>query len=870
MAAASVPAFIGHLARHGDAPALVADGSVLSYADLDRRARTFAASVGPARSLIAVEAAPSIASIVGLTGALLGGHAVALLPCGDAEAAQSFADAFAPDLTWRQTGGRWRLQRAAVTPRGELHPDLALLLMTSGSTGRPRAVRLSGSALDSNAGAIARYLELGSAERAALVLPLHYSFGLSVLTSHLASGASVWLHPGSVMDDGFTEALDASGATSLAGVPWTYDLLERTGFRDATLPRLRTMMVAGGRLSPERVLQYDAHLRPRGGRLFLMYGQTEATARIAYLPPDRAASNPDCIGIAIPGGALSLETEDGCPAAAGTPGELVYRGPNVMMGYAEGRADLARGTEVTTLRTGDIAERTPDGLYRILGRRRRMSKIAGLRISHDALEAALAAEGITAAVVGDDTTITAACDGTVPQERVRGAMARASGLPQTRLRVLPTTDLPRLGSGKPDYPAIRAAVETAQSRETGRTGVAEAFASVFHPRPVGSGDSFASLGGDSLRHVELALILERAFGQLPTGWEKMPVRDLAALGPAAPAASRIATEHLVRAAAILLVVVQHATLWPVPVGSMAMVVLIGFGLARYRIAVLTAGPATEVLRPLAGVLVPYFAIVAAYAVAWGQIPWASVFLVGNLGIADPERHTMLPYLYWFVEAFVQMMLLIAAVFAVPAVRRAARTDAFRFGLGFLAAALVVRLVFPVLWPLDGRQVFTLAWVLPMAAFGWCAATADTGRRRWLVLGLAAAIMPALAWFGGNWTGAWVRYGVQFGVVALLLFVPVVRLPRALATAVLTVAAAAFTIYLVHRMAPELLLAGLERHLTPAGFAVVAIVSGVALGLAVHEARRAVGRTLGPVWRARRSGQATTAITNPSHPLAPTV
>lgn len=554
--APSTPAFLLDLARHGNAPALTAGGVTLTYAELDRQARAFAvrtlsAPGGPDRALIAIEAAPTLPAVVGLIGALRAGHAVALLPQDDPDAARAFADGFDPDLTWRPTGGRWRLDRTGTSGpvRGGLHPDLALLLMTSGSTGRPRAVRLAGSALDANARAIARYLDLTPAERAALVLPLHYSYGLSVLTSHLASGASVWLHPGSVLDDGFAGALDASGATSLAGVPWTYELLERTGFRDAALPTLQTMTVAGGRLPVERVRQYDRHLRARGGRLFLMYGQTEATARIAYLPPERAATDPDCIGVAIPGGRLSLADPEGQPLATGV-GELVYHGPNVMMGYGETRADLARGADVTALRTGDLAERTPDGLYRLLGRRRRMSKIAGLRLSHDALEATLAMEGLAVAIIGDDTRLTAAFEGSATAEAVLRALGRATGLPRTRLHALRLASLPRLASGKPDYPAIRARAEADGATQglpgtDGTADVAGAFAAVFHPRPVRAGDSFVSLGGDSLRHVELAMLLERRLGQLPPGWERRRVQELAALRPAttgagarpAPAAS---------------------------------------------------------------------------------------------------------------------------------------------------------------------------------------------------------------------------------------------------------------------------------------------------------------------------------------------
>src|SRR3546814_10281029 len=130
------------------------------------------------------------------------------------------------------------------------------------------------------------------------------------------------------------------------------------------------MTVAGGRLSPELVARYHAHLSRNGKRFFVMYGQTEATARIAYVPPDQLGDNTDRIGVAIPGGELHLVDAKGQTIDADeTPGELVYRGPNVMMGYAASRADLGRGADIAELRTGDVAVRDRQGLFRISDRK---------------------------------------------------------------------------------------------------------------------------------------------------------------------------------------------------------------------------------------------------------------------------------------------------------------------------------------------------------------------------------------------------------------------------------------------------------------------------------------------------------------------
>lgn len=839
------PRFLSSLARHGSAPALLArDGGVLSFTELDARVAELAARLAGPRGLVAIEAEVSQQAVIGLLASWRAGHAAVML-APDAALWDDFGARFRPDASWRPAGSRWRLTRDAARGGAEPHPELALLLATSGSTGRARMVRLSATAVDANARAIGGYLGLGPDDRAGLVLPLSYSYGLSVLTSHLAAGASVWLHGGSILDPDFLIGLAARGCASFAGVPYSYDLLERIGFREAELPDLRCMTVAGGRLAPERVRLYDAHLRARGGRFFAMYGQTEATARIAYLPPERAAEKPDRIGRAIPGGALALIDDRGREiTGAGVVGELVYRGPNVMMGYADARPDLVRGAELDRLATGDLAEQDAEGLYRIVGRLKRISKIGGARVSLDGLEARLAAEGITVAVAGDDEELVAAYEGQAAAESVRARLAALAAVPGTRVRVTPVERLPRLASGKPDYVAVRAAAATPAQSSTRAPDrrIETDFREVFLPRPVGPDDSFASLGGDSLRRVELAMMLERRLGALPEGWEEMPLARLARLEARreAPAMARIDSDLVARVLAILAVVAHHATDWPIPVGSAVMVVLIGHGLARYQARVLAADGIAGFLAPLPLVLAPYFLILAGYALAWGQVPWASVFLVGNLGFADPVDRTMLPYLYWFVEVYAQILLILAAVFLIPPARRAAIERPFGFGLGLLAAALALRAVGPDLWPLAGRQIFTVAWVGPLAALGWCVAAAR-GRERFVVLALAAGITPVLAWDGGNWLGAWVRYGGVFAVIALLGFVPTLPVPARALPVLLTLAAASYPIYLTHLFAPNLILAPLAAVLSAPVFAAASIVGGVLLGLAVAQGWRLVTR-----------------------------
>ncbi|WP_085025104.1 AMP-binding protein [Ensifer aridi] len=829
------PLCVASLAARGDRPALLYPGGrTVSYRELAGRVARQASQWRCARSLVMLEAELSEHSIVAYLAAREAGHAVAMQGRASLDRDR---DVFRPELCYRRFDGRWRMERSegdTVAP----HPDLAVLLSTSGSTGHGKSVRLSRMNIQSNASAIAEYLGLTAADRSCLILPLHYSYGLSVLNAHLSVGASLYIPGGSILDEGFLDGLAASGSTNISGVPYSYDLLEKVGFRERYFPHLRLMTVAGGRLSPGAVRLYDEHLSARGARFFVMYGQTEATARMAYMPPERLRGREDRIGLAIPGGSLTIEDEDGRPVTGpDQAGELVYRGPNVMMGYASSRADLARGAELSELRTGDLAMRDADGFFRIVGRRKRISKIAGLRIGHDSLEAALERQGIAAAVVGNDAEIHAYYSGQSEAEEVRRLLVEASGLTLLQVRASRVDALPRLESGKIDYQTLRNRANGRLSVAAEKDTVGALFNQLFYPKKVRPEDSFLSLGGDSLRFVQLSIGLERILGEAPEAWEGMPVASLAASGRRESRCRQIGTDLLIRALAILLVVLHHETLWPIPGGSAAMVILAGYGLARFQSHVLLSGAVLKLLRPLAQILVLYYLIVAGYTLAWGEVPWASVFLVGNFGFADPERHSMVPYLYWFIEAYCQMLLVFTVLFAVPFVRRGAVARPFATGMGLFAAAFATRMAFPLLVDIGNRQIFTLPWIFYMAALGWCAALAETWRERSAVMLAGTGVFLFLGLYEGVWIGTKIKYLLQIAVLAALLFLPRISVPRWSAQLILPLSAAGFHIYILHRFVPELLLPSLQPFLPPLAFALCSIVGGTMLGIAAWLAQR---------------------------------
>lgn len=347
-----VNALLRLLYAHGERPAVRTADTGLGYRELADRVATVAGELGSHRGLVLLRTRNDVSTLVHYLGALAAGHVV--LPVNDGGDHTAIVRTYRPDMIIDGDG----IHRLRTDSAHRLHPDLALLMSTSGSTGSPKLVRLSYSNLISNARAIAEYLEITDSDRAATTLPMSYCYGLSVIHSHLLRGATLILTEHSVLDPGFWALFRRHRGTTFAGVPHTFDLLDRIGFDAMDLPHLRYLTQAGGRLDPATVRRFARLGRERGWQFLVMYGATEATARMAYLPPDLAEHRPEAIGRAIPGGAFGIEPVDGFTDA----GELVYRGPNVMMGYAHRPEDLALGSEVDVLRTGDIARRGADGL----------------------------------------------------------------------------------------------------------------------------------------------------------------------------------------------------------------------------------------------------------------------------------------------------------------------------------------------------------------------------------------------------------------------------------------------------------------------------------------------------------------------------
>lgn len=265
----------------------------------------------------------------------------------------------------------------------KIYDELSLLLTTSGSTGSPKFVRQSFHNVESNTIAIAKYLHLDSNERPITVLPMYYTFGLSVINSHLEVGATILLTDKSIMQKEFWSFLKDKQATSISGVPYTYQMLNMLRFTRMDLPYLKTLTQAGGHLNVKLQKLYADYCKDNGKEFFVMYGQCEATARMSYLEPKFADKKTGSIGKALDGCKFEIIDEQGnIVTEPNKEGELVFVGPNVTLGYANSYRDLSKGDEREgRLNTGDIGYFDEDGFYFITGRKKRFLKIFGNRVN---------------------------------------------------------------------------------------------------------------------------------------------------------------------------------------------------------------------------------------------------------------------------------------------------------------------------------------------------------------------------------------------------------------------------------------------------------------------------------------------------------
>lgn len=336
-----------------------------------------------------------------------------------------------------------------------MHDKLGLLLTTSGSTGSPKFVRQSYDNVRINAQQIAEYLQLDASERPITTLPMNYTYGLSIINSHLIVGATLLLTDKGLMQKEFWDFFKEAGATSFGGVPYTYEILDRLRFYRMDLPSLRYSTQAGGKLTPELHKKFAENAQEKGTKFIVMYGQCEATARMGYLPAEKSLEKCGSMGIAIPGGKFHLIDVNGQDVTEPhVTGELVYEGANVTLGYAECGEDLVKGDERGgILQTGDMAQFDEDGYYYIVGRKKRFLKIYGNRVNLDEIDRLVKAhfDNIDCASAGVDDHMYLFVTQEAIAEDVKNFVVTKTGLNSAAFKAVVIDEIPKNDAGKTLY-----------------------------------------------------------------------------------------------------------------------------------------------------------------------------------------------------------------------------------------------------------------------------------------------------------------------------------------------------------------------------------------------------------------------------------
>lgn len=443
-------------------------GAILTYSELKAESENLAACIGK-RCLVFSLCKNEIGSVLGYVAFVNNGIPPVLLNSQlEEELLNNLLETYQPSYIWipcehssqfvncESVYGAYGyvLLKTDYQKEYPLYDELGLLLTTSGSTGSPKFVRQSYKNILNNAESIVNYLKIDETERPITTLPMNYTYGLSIINSHLLAGATILVTDRGLMQKEFWTFFKEQEATSFGGVPYTYEMLDRLRFYRMKLPSLRTMTQAGGKILPELHEKFAQYAEENGKKFVVMYGQCEATARMGYLPPERAVEKNGSMGIAIPGGKFHLIDANGSEVTEPfVTGELVYEGENVTLGYAECGEDLIKGDERHgILETGDMAQFDGDRFYYIVGRKKRFLKIYGNRVNLDEIDRLIKGKfGIEAASAGVDDHMYLFVTDDKYAEPVREFVINKTRLNPSAFKVMILDEIPKNDSGKTLY-----------------------------------------------------------------------------------------------------------------------------------------------------------------------------------------------------------------------------------------------------------------------------------------------------------------------------------------------------------------------------------------------------------------------------------
>ena len=454
-----------NLARNSSSLSFIAeDERRFSYSDLLNDADHFGEKINE-RSLIFIISSNNFDCVTGYVGALRANAVVVLINYSIHESMwndliKKFKPAFIYqpknlfqcEKVWEQKlkFGKYVLYETNIEIDYEINDDLSLLLMTSGSTGSPEFVRLSHSNIYSNTKSICEYLKISNNDVAITTLPISYSYGISIINTHLFTGASLILTDASLMEKKFWELISRHNVTTFGGVPYTFEMLKKLKFEKISIPSIKYITQAGGKLSQDLLEYFTSVCVKKKMDFIVMYGQTEASPRMAYLPQNMLQKKIGSIGIPIPRGKFYLiDEKHQMIDEPNIEGELVYEGENVSLGYARNCYELANGDSNNgVLKTGDMVKMDSDGYYYIVGRKKRFLKLFGNRVSLDQIEQKINEAGYHCACVGLDDQMKLYTTEKSNMGKINKFITEYFNLNKSRFSIIYIETIPRNDSGK--------------------------------------------------------------------------------------------------------------------------------------------------------------------------------------------------------------------------------------------------------------------------------------------------------------------------------------------------------------------------------------------------------------------------------------
>ena len=459
--------FFDKLEMHSSRVALISENfEILNFHDLIKIVEQICKKIKK-RSLIFILADNSVESVAGYI-AFIRSNCVVMLIDSKTQINEFniLFKKYMPDFLWCNKNNLLKFQKNFLSlthKMGNFHllenkkkikftmdENLMLLISTSGSLGSPKCVKLSYKNILNNSLAIVDYLKIENSDRTITTLPMNYSYGLSIINTHLYSGASIILNNKTLIDKLFWKLFYNYKANNFNGVPYTFEILQKIGLQKIFNINVKYITQAGGKMNEKYIKEITKQCIKNNIKFYIMYGQTEASPRMSYLEMNRSPNKVGSIGRPISGGKFWIENDKGKKInKINETGELIYSGDNIFMGYSNDFKDLNKKDEnYNKLCTGDLVKKDKEGFYFLVGRKKRFIKLYGDRISLDYIENKLKLKNYSTACIGKDDQLIIINERKRDMKVKKDLIAKIINIIPSRFNLKEINNLPKNKSGK--------------------------------------------------------------------------------------------------------------------------------------------------------------------------------------------------------------------------------------------------------------------------------------------------------------------------------------------------------------------------------------------------------------------------------------